>query len=180
MKKILLFTWEMAKIIAITLLVVVPIRYFLFQPFMVRGESMKPNFESGDYLIVDQISYRFREPERGDVIVFRSPQNNSQRFIKRIIGLPGEVVEITDGKIEIETVSGHLSLDESNYLPLLETQENESFILGEKEYFVLGDNRNFSYDSRRFGPITKDKIIGRALLRLWPYSSLSKITVPIY
>ena len=98
MKKLLSFIWEIIKIVIIALAIVVPIRYFLFQPFFVKGESMEPNFQNGDYLIVDELSYRLREPERGEVIVFKYPRNISQRYIKRIIGLPGEAVEIKDGK----------------------------------------------------------------------------------
>ena len=102
MKKVILFFWEIIKIAFIALVIVVPIRVFIFQPFFVRGASMEPNFHNSDYLIVDEISYRFSEPKRGDVVVFQSPLNNRQRFIKRIIGLPLETIKIDRGKIYFE------------------------------------------------------------------------------
>ncbi len=178
MKKILLFVWEIVKISIISLAIVIPIRYFIFQPFIVSGESMEPNFSSGDYFIVDQISYRFKAPERGDVAIFSLPSVSSRPFIKRIIGLPGEKVEIKDGRIIIENNNEIITLEEE-YLSF-ETRGNTSFVLEQDEYFVLGDNREFSYDSRRFGPIKKENIVGKAFIRLWPISSLTKITAPSY
>ena len=100
-KKYIPFIWEVLKIFIIASVIVLPIRYFLFQPFIVKGESMVPSFQSGDYLIVDEISYRFNSPQRGDIIVFKYPKDISQKFIKRIIGLPGETVEIKDDKVTI-------------------------------------------------------------------------------
>src|SRR3989442_15633816 len=99
LRKYVLVVWEFLKIIIIALVIVLPIRYFLFQPFIVKGESMIPNFQSGDYLIVDELTYRFSGPQRGDVVVLKYPLDVSQRFIKRVIGLPGETIEIRSGKI---------------------------------------------------------------------------------
>lgn len=178
MKKIILFSFEAIKVIVISLAIVVPIRYFLFQPFLVQGESMQPNFSTGDYLIVDQITYRFKGPERGEVIIFRSP-SDFQRLIKRVVGLPNETVEIKNEKITIKKGEEIFILKE-DYLFDLDTGGNLSISLGENEYFVLGDNRNFSYDSRRFGVVKRENIIGRALLRLFPVSSISKIESPEY
>lgn len=180
MKKLLVFIWEIIKISIISLAIVIPIRYFIFQPFIVRGESMEPSFSSGDYFIVDQISYRFKEPKRGEVAIFYLPSVSSRPFIKRIIGLPGERVEVKNGEIRIESNSEVISLNEQNYIPLSNTGGDSLFTLKDDEFFVLGDNREFSYDSRRFGPIKKENIIGRALIRLWPVSSLEKITAPDY
>jgi signal peptidase I len=184
MKKFFSFIWEVAKIVTIALLIVVPIRYFLFQPFFVRGDSMKPNFENNDYLIVDEISYRFREPLRGEVIVFKYPNNPSQRYLKRIIGLPGEEVEIKDGKVMISPASvsrEKFVLDESAYLPeFLKTQGDMDVFLGENEYFVLGDNRTFSSDSRRWGTLPEEDIIGKVFLRPWPFTAMAKIEAPSY
>src|SRR3989338_348946 len=100
-KNALVFIWEVVKIAVIALAIVIPIRYFLFQPFFVKGQSMDPNFGDGDYLIIDEITYRFRNPQRGEVVVFNYPEDPSQRFIKRVIGLSGETIEIKDGKISI-------------------------------------------------------------------------------
>jgi signal peptidase I len=141
---------------------------------------MEPNFKDGDYLLVDEISYRFRSPQRGDVIVFRYPKDLSQRFIKRIIGLPGETVEVKNGKITIYNEKGSVVLNENNYLSATATSGDLKFSLGEYEYFVLGDNRDFSYDSRRFGVLPKEDITGRVFLRAWPFNALSEIKAPAY
>ena len=178
--KFLSFVWEIAKIVVVAALIVTPIRYFLFQPFLVRGQSMEPNFENGDYLIVDEISYRFKNPQRGEVIVFKYPNNSSQRFIKRIIGLPGEIIEIKNGKITIQEDKSSQVLNELDYLPLLETTGDIKVELGENEYFVLGDNRAYSFDSRRFGPLSEEKIIGKVFLRAWPFVDLKKFGAPAY
>jgi len=180
MKRFFVFIWEIGKIVIIAAAIVMPIRYFLFQPFFVRGQSMDPNFGDGDYLIVDEISYRFQNPQRGEVIVFKAPSNPSQRFIKRIIGLPGETVEIKNGNITIYKDSQPFVLNEENYLSSLDTTGNIKITLSEDEYFVLGDNRAFSYDSRRFGSLPEDKIIGRVIFRAWPFATLEKFEAPSY
>lgn len=179
-KKFFSFAWELVKIALIALVIVVPIRYFLFQPFIVKGESMAPNFESGDYLIVDEISYRFSGPERGDVIVFDYPKDTSQRFIKRVIGLPGETVNIENGQVRIIKDGNDAVLDEA-YLPdNLKTYGSVNTTLGADEYFVLGDNREYSFDSRAWGVVPKKDIIGKAFLRIFPISTLSAISHPAY
>lgn len=179
-KKYFPFVWEVIKIFVIASVIVLPIRYFLFQPFIVKGESMIPNFQQGDYLIVDEISYRFSTPERGDVVVFKYPKDKSQKFIKRIIGLPGEIVEVKDGKVIIYKDNEAQILDEE-YLPNPSgTIGTLKFALGTEEYFVLGDNREFSYDSRAWGSVPVKNIIGKVFLRVLPVSTLSKITIPSY
>jgi signal peptidase I len=182
MKKFLAFIWEILKLTVIALLIVVPIRYYVFQPFIVKGQSMEPNFENGDYLIIDEISYRFREPQRGEVIVFKYPLDPSQRYIKRIIGLPGETIQIENDKVIIyQNNSKPLVLNESSYLPsYIQTSGNFSVTLNKNEYFVLGDNRLSSYDSRRWGPLPREDIIGRVFIRAWPITALAKIEVPEY
>lgn len=177
MKKFFLFVWEIAKVVCISLAIILPVRYYLIQPFYVKGASMEPNFHDHEYLIIDEISYRFKEPERGQVIVFRYPRNPQEYFIKRIIALPGESVQIKDGKIFIfnETRPEGFVLAE-NYLPddLLTFSQDESRInLLADEYFVLGDNRNASKDSRSFGPLNRSFIIGKALLRGWPLDGIT-------
>jgi len=175
MKKILLFIWEIVKIAIIALIIVVPIRAFVFQPFFVRGASMEPNFHDFDYLIVDEISYRFTEPKRGDVIVFYNPNNNSQRFIKRVIGLPGETIKVLEGSVSIKKNNDDFFiLDETTYLSEnVKTPGNKEILLEEGQYFVMGDNRGLSLDSRVFGAIEKDSIIGKESFRLWPLSILA-------
>jgi len=181
MKNLFRFVVEIAKIVIIALAIVIPVRYFLFQPFFVDGISMEPNYENGDYLIVDELSYRIREPQRGEVIVFRSPTDLSQRYIKRIIGLPGETVEVSEGKINIINTSGRITLNESEYFsePIYTTTD-VNILLGENEYFVLGDNRDMSYDSRRWGILPKANIIGKTWVRLLPINSLSLFNTPKY
>lgn len=166
------FFWELIKVFLIAIVIIVPIRYFLVQPFFVRGASMEPNFQDGQYLIIDELSYRFREPQRGEVIVFRYPQNHNQFFIKRVIGLPGEQVTIENGNVIIrnDKYQEGVQLDESAYLPPdVRTGGNLTMQLGPEEYFVLGDNRPASSDSRSWGVVHRYEIIGRAWIRAFPF-----------
>jgi len=182
-KKYLEFAWELLQIAIIALVVVLPIRYFLFQPFIVSGESMAPNFESGDYLIVDEISYRFSAPQRGDVVIFNAgfiQGYSGQRFIKRVIGLPGETVIVANGKVEI-IKDGKTSTLNEKYLPAdLKTYPDTNKTLKASEYFVMGDNRAQSYDSRFWGVVPQKYIIGKAFLRIFPITALSDIHRPAY
>jgi len=175
--------WEFVKIAVIALIIVLPIRYFLFQPFIVSGASMSPNFSTGDYLIVDEISYRFASPQRGDVVVFDASfvkEYSGQRFIKRIIGLPGETVDITNGQVEI-IKDGKTTVLNEKYLPEdLKTYGDVNITLGNNQYFVLGDNRQHSYDSRMWGVVDQKYIIGKAFLRIFPVTSMSEISRPVY
>jgi signal peptidase I len=168
------FTWEILKIVIISLAIIIPIRYFLIQPFFVNGASMDPNFLDGDYLIIDEISYRFNEPQREDVIIFRYPLDPSQFFIKRIVGLPGETLKIKDGKVFIYNpdLDEEIILDESAYLEDPYTPGNLEISLGGDAYFVLGDNRQASSDSRKWGGVPRHYITGRVWLRAWPFDRL--------
>lgn len=182
MRKTFSFIFEIVVILLITVAVVWPIRYFLIQPFFVDGASMEPNFDNGQYLIINEISYRFEAPQRGDVIVFKFPLDESKYYIKRIIGLPGETVEVADGKVEIynkENPAGFV-LDESNYLPGIYTNKDVKEEMGNDEYFVMGDNRNASYDSRSWGPVPKKDIIGKVWLRAWPPQTARIFSAPTY
>ena len=166
---------DLIKIMVISAIIVIPIRYFLFQPFFVKGASMEPNFKDGEYLIIDEITYRFHEPERGDVIVFKYPNDPKQYYIKRIIGLPGEAVEIKDGDVYIYDKGGERTLLMENYLPDYDVTNlmnlgKTTFNLEEGRYFVMGDNRVQSSDSRSWGDLKKDFIVGRVVLRAYPFS----------
>jgi signal peptidase I len=176
MKKLFSFVFEVVKMILLAALIVLPIRYFIFQPFFVQGISMQPNYETGDYLIIDEITYRLRDPQRGEVIVFKYPKNPTQRYIKRIIGLPDEIIEISGGQV---IISGQV-LDESGYLSDLDVSGNVKIELDDDEYFVLGDNRDFSSDSRRWGALEEKYIIGKVFLRAWPFTALAKMEAPDY
>lgn len=177
MKGIISFAWELAKIGIIAVIIVVPLRLYVFQPFLVKGDSMVPNFHNGDYLIIDELSYRFRNPERGEVIVLKFPYDPSQRFIKRIVGLPGEAVEIKDGKVVIYSsdTKDAFILDETEYLGTLATPGSVKAQLKEGEYFVLGDNREFSSDSRSWGPLGTQYIIGRMLWKVFSLDTLGEL-----
>lgn len=172
---------EFFKIIVVAVMIVAPIRYFLFQPFLVRGASMEPNFQQNDYLFVDELSYRFQEPKRGETIIFKPLGESSSPFIKRIIGLPGEEIEIKDGQIIITKNGEQQILDESSYLPQnTYTPGSLKISLKENEYLVLGDNRSNSSDSRMFGPLPRENIIGRVFLRVFPLTNFDKIEIPTY
>jgi signal peptidase I len=181
-KRVLRSIGELIQVALIVTAIVLPIRYFLVQPFYVKGASMEPNFEDKQYLIIDEITYRFRQPERGEICVFRYPEDPSQFFIKRIIGLPGETVTISGGKVTITTLAGKTeTLDESAYLsPTVVTAGEKSVTLGTDEFFVMGDNRPDSLDSRIFGPVPRKNIIGRVMLRGWPLSAFTWFETPTY
>ncbi len=159
---------EIVTFVILAVLIVLPIRLFLAQPFVVQGESMHPTFENGDYLIVDEFSYHFSSPKRGDVIVFRYPGNPSIFYIKRIIGLPGESVAINHGKVTVTKNDGtKLTLDES-YVVAEDATYSANTHLGDNQYFVLGDNRPNSSDSRVWGPLPSNDIVGKPFVRLLP------------
>lgn len=176
------FVWETIKVVVFSLVIIIPIRYFLIQPFYVKGASMEPNFYDHEYLVIDEISYRLGEIKRGDVVVFHYPVDKTQYFIKRVIGLPGETVSIQAGKIFIKNTSrpDGFFLDESAYLPNTYTQGDKEVTLGPEEYYVLGDNRSSSLDGRVFGPINRSVIVGRAWVRGWPFSRLQVFSTPTY
>jgi signal peptidase I len=162
------FVREIVKIILISVAIVLPIRIFIAQPYIVSGSSMDPTFETRDYIIVDQLSYRFHDPERLDVIILRYPNDPSQFFIKRVIGLPGETVSITQGEVSIITSTSDETITLSEPYIVHEKADTSTTVLGENEFFVMGDNRLASLDSRIWGPLDRDFIVGRALLRLLP------------
>ena len=183
-KNFLNFTFELVKVVVISLIIIIPVRYYLIQPFYVKGASMEPNFYDREYLIVDEISYKFNKPERGQIIVFRYPRNPQEYFIKRIIGIPGERVQIKEGYIYIYNSSNpdgvkleedYLSNDINTY-----SLNNEIIALGENEYYILGDNRNSSKDSRSFGAVDESFIIGKVFLRGWPFDRVCMFETPSY
>lgn len=165
--------WELLRFIFIAIIIVLPIRMLVAQPFIVSGSSMFPTFKDNQYLIVDQISYRFEEPARGDVVIFRYPLDPSKFFIKRVIGMPNETVSITKGLITITTADGdEVELDEPYLEADRESRDTMSIELKADEYFVMGDNRIASSDSRAWGVLPRENIVGRALLRLLPVDTL--------
>jgi len=174
------FFLELIKIVILAGVTIGVVRYFLFKPFYVKGQSMEPNYYEKDYLIIDELSYRFREPQRGEVIVFEAPVNNRDYYLKRILGLPGERIKIEDSKVIVYNdehpqgvVVEEFYLDENTIGSVMQT-------IGPDQYFVMGDNRDSSYDSRRFGPINEGAIVGRTVLRGWPFTRISKFSAPEY
>ncbi len=164
--------WELVRFAVIALLIVIPIRVFIAQPFIVSGTSMVPTFQNRDYLIVDEISYRFNEPARGEVIIFRYPNDPKKFFVKRIIALPSESLSIdSNGVVTIynETTPDGIVLDEP-YVKNIQKQSYPKTQIPDGEYFVMGDNRSGSSDSRTWGLLPEKNIVGRALIRLVPFA----------
>jgi len=183
-KNILAFIVELIKIVFISLVIIIPVRYFLVQPFYVKGASMEPNFYDKEYLIVNEISYRLKDPNRGDIVVFRYPLDPQEYFIKRLIGLPGESIQIKGGHVIVyndENPDG--AFVEEPYLPEdLKTYglTEDRITLGDDQFFLLGDNRSSSKDSRSFGPVDEAFIIGKVLLRGLPINRAQFFNAPDY
>lgn len=170
LKSFFTFSWDIIKVAAIALILAGLVRYFLIQPFFVEGASMEPNFLNGEYLLIDEVSYYFKPVGRGEVVVFHYPLDTSKYYIKRVIGLPNETVEIKNGRVVVynDNNPDGLFIDES-YLPREGiTAGDIKKKLGRSEYFVLGDNRPVSSDSRQWGVLPKNDIVGRVWVRAWP------------
>lgn len=168
---------ETVKVVLISLAIILPIRYFLVQPFYVEGASMEPTFTSNEYLLVDELSYRFEAPKRGEVVVFRYPRDTRQYFIKRVVGLPGETIAIKRGTIYIN----EQPLRE-NYLDEFKIGDStiDPITLADNQYWLMGDNRANSLDSRIFGAVDKKFIVGKVWFRGWPAYKFSFFQVPQY
>lgn len=185
------FIWETVKVVLISLIIILPVRYFLIQPFFVKGASMVPTFQDKEYILVDKWTYRLSRPHRGDVVIFKYPADPSQFFIKRIAALPGETISVGNNSILIfnkEYPEGFV-LNERGYLPTNHQTvcgSNSTFCgrkveLKDNEYFLIGDNREHSSDSRFFGPVAAKYFSGMAWLRLWPLTRvgfLERTTYP--
>ena len=182
MKQALYSVWETVEAIVIAFAAVFFIKAFLVQPFVVQGSSMVPSFHSGDYVLADELTYRFRDPERGEIVVFRYPGNLKTYYIKRIIGLPHERLVLKSGSITVfntEYPEG-LTLKEG-YLPSSTAQGAvQEVTLRGDEYFVMGDNRAYSYDSRSWGMLPEEDIIGVVRFRLLPITRVMAVEKPIY
>lgn len=170
LRNLWLFFLDFIETIVVSLAVFAIVYIFLFQPHQVDGRSMEPNFHNGEYILTDKISYRFNEPKRGDVVVFHSPQDERQDFIKRIVGVPGDKVEVKDGylylngnKLEEPYINNPGQVQNGRFM-----REGVVVNVGPGEYLVMGDNRNHSSDSREWGTVKKTGIVGRAFFRYWP------------
>lgn len=165
--------WELVRFAIVAIAIVIPIRIFIAQPFIVSGSSMVPTFQDGQYLIVDELSYRLSSPKRDDVVVFRYPNDQTKFFIKRIIGLPGETVDISGNEVTI-TNKEHPEGFKLEQPFVKNIADNVTHLeLNDNEYFVMGDNRPASYDSRAWGSVPKKLLIGKAFLRLLPITKIN-------
>lgn len=175
-----MFFLELVRVAVLAGITVGLIRYFIFKPFYVEGQSMEPTYSESQYLIIDEITYRFHEPKRGEVIVLRSPTVEKEFYLKRIIGLPGDQIKVENNKVIIyNTQNPRGILLEEKYLTE-PTPGVANYTLGSDEYFVMGDNRDASFDSRRFGPIKRKAIVGRTWFRGWPLNKITLFEPPAY
>ncbi len=168
------FWGEIIRFTFFALIIVLPIRLFVAQPFIVSGASMDPTFETGDYLIVDQLSYHFENPERGQVVIFKYPKDETKYFIKRIIGLPGETVVMDDTSVTIKNKEYPEGFKLSEPYISLNNQKDDmmTVVLKDNQYFVMGDNRRQSSDSRSWGTLPRDLIVGTPFVRLFPLNQI--------
>jgi len=176
------FILDIIETIVVALAIFVVCYLFLFQPHQVKGSSMYPNFHDGEYILTDKVSYRFGLPKRGDVVVFKAPKNEEVDYIKRIIGLPGDTVRVQDGKVYINdklTIESYLPSDFPTF-PGTFSAEGANETVPDGSYFVLGDNRNHSSDSREWGFVTKAEIVGKAFFRYWPIGEIGTISTVKY
>ena len=181
-KKLLGSLFDFLQGIVVILAIMVMIYLFIMSPQEISGASMEPNFHNGEYILTNKIIYKFKEPIRGDVIIFKSPKDKTVDYIKRIIGLPGDTVRlennsyyVNDVKIEEPYEPSDMPIYGGSFLA-----EGDEIIVPEGQYFVSGDNRPHSSDSREFGPIAKEDFIGKALFRYWPLNTLGPIVRPSY
>lgn len=173
---------EVIVITALAVFAVISIRQYVFNPYSISGASMIPSFNDGDYVFVDKMSYRFWSPTRGEVIVFHSPGIEGEDLVKRIIGLPGERVVVQNGQVTVinKDDPDGIVLRESYLDPSGETSGFADIELGEDEYFVMGDNRSVSFDSRSWGPLDSENIVGMVRLRIWPLDAARAFAAPQY
>jgi signal peptidase I len=189
--------WEILKTVGVFLVAIIIFRFYIFQPFLVKGTSMEPNFHDGQYLVVNELAYHLGSPKRGDVVVFKHPepactdfieanyinqvflQGPCTNYIKRVVGVPGETVIVKDGKVYVknEKNPNGFELDEKYIVSGTPTLGDQTRTLGKDEYFVLGDNRypNASSDSREWGVLPRKNITGKAAFILYPFDDLTVV-----
>lgn len=182
LQKLSAFFLDILEVVVFSIAIFLFLYLLVLQPHKIKGQSMEPNFDNGEFLLTDKVTYRFSQPKRGDVIVFEAPGTNNEEFIKRIIGLPGEEVSLSDGNVYINN-----SLLEENYIPeSLKTEggiflkDGQTVSVPNENYFVLGDNRVASSDSRTWGFVSKNKITGRAWITYWPPPKLGLVEAISY
>lgn len=169
-KRIFSFFFEIAQVLVLAFSIFLFVYLLIMQPHKIQGDSMEPNFHENEYLLTDKLSYRFGEPERGDVIVFKAPPNYRDEYIKRIMAVPGDKVEIINNQLFVneQAVNDSFLPEGTVTSPGQFLTEDKSVIVPENSYFVMGDNRSHSLDSRSFGFVPREKITGRAWFVYWP------------
>ena len=182
LKRLGLFFLDILEVVVFAVAIFLFVYLLVMQPHKIKGASMEPNFPDGEYLLTDKITRRVREPARGDVVVFKAPGANGEEFIKRIIGLPAEKIAIDNGKIYINDKLLEESYIGSNIrtAPGIFLQNQPDVEVPLNHYFVLGDNRPSSSDSRTWGFISKEDITGRAWFIYWPVSSIGVVKAVEY
>jgi len=174
------FVLDTIQVVVFAIAIFLFIYLLVLQPHKIKGNSMQPNFPDGEYLLTDKVTYRFKEPQRGDVIVFEPPNSDGEEFIKRIIGLPGEEIYVSNGRVYINEVAlseSYISEDTNSGLFL---KDGMKVVVPEDNFFVLGDNRPHSSDSRSWGFVAKEKITGRGWIIYWPAEAAGSIEHPKY
>lgn len=172
LRNLWLFFLDFLETIVVSLAIFAVVYIFLFQPHQVDGRSMEPNFHNGEYILTDKLSYRIHPPKRGDVVVFHSPQDERVDFIKRIVGVPGDTLEVSGGHVYLNgtRLEEDYINDPGQVLAGRFMHEDQSIEVTDGHYLVMGDNRLHSSDSREWGLVTTAEIVGRAFFRYWPAS----------
>lgn len=182
LKRAVAAVFDFLQSIVVLLAIMVMIYLFVMSPQEISGASMEPNFHNGEYILTNKVEYKLHDPQRGDVVIFKSPRNPQIDYIKRVIGVPGDHIRLSRETLFINDKT----LLES-YIPNTTMTyggtflgENQEIIVPPGKYFVLGDNRQHSSDSREFGPVAKEEFIGKAFMRYWPFSEFGLIAQPYY
>ena len=168
------FFMDIVEVFVISMSIFIVVYLFLMQPHQVKGNSMFPTYHDGEYLMTDKVSYRFRTPKRGEVVVFKAPINEDFDFIKRVIGVPGDRVMVKGGSIYVNGIE----IEETYLPPEYETRggrflrEGVEVVVPENSYICIGDNRGHSSDSREWGPVPIENFVGRGFFRYWPLNKI--------
>jgi len=177
---ILVGVFDFVKTVATIVILAIIIRVFVIQPYIVEGQSMEQSFHNNDYLITEKISYKIREPKRGEVIIFHPPDNPSVNYIKRVVGLPNDKIEVRAGGVYVNDKKIYEPYLTSNEETLNSQKNDYVIVLRDDEYFVFGDNRNHSRDSREIGAIPKENVVSRVWFRLLPINKLKAFAAVSY